>query len=400
MYKFSALKRIALTLLVGCTLSANSQMWVKVTNANVEVSVPAGTTTRYGVAADNLWSASTVFATAKTFTVNGTTFHDPDATGVHELQVLQTAAPQLVTVGIPTPVTVSASTTPTWVTISQSNEVIITSTASTLRLGVLADNLWVQLSVAANKTFVANSTTFNPDPDPHGSPHILQVLQTSADQNFVVGVDAVVTVPALAVVGPVAPTITWATPAPVTYGAALTASILDATASVPGTFTYSPALGSVPSVGTDTLTAYFTPTDTTDYTTVTSTVQLVVNQVAGPGVTWYIRGDGGTRYSTRTTTGQCDGKADVGYSGTGVNQHCAFNDYRFLWDDQSYGNDAWVISGGDTVIIRNGPYRVGYDNGTGSSSTWCFGGGGPYACFSPVLPAGTATQHTRRRHLG
>jgi hypothetical protein len=115
----------------------------------------------------------------------------------------------------------------------------------------------------------------------------------------------------------------------------------------------------------------------------------------GPGTTWYIRSDGGTRYSANQPTGQCDGKADVGYSGSGTNQHCAFNDYRFLYDDQSYGNHAWVIAGGDTVIIRNGPWRVGYNQGVSSNDTWCLGTGDPYDCSNPTFPAGTASQHTR-----
>src|SRR6266705_3708377 len=80
--------------------------------------------------------------------------------------------------------------------------------------------------------------------------------------------------------------------------------------------------------------------------------------------TWYVRKDGGTRYSVRAKTGQCDGKEDAPYHGKGVNQHCAFNDYRYLWDDQTYNNRAWVISGGDTVIIRGGPWRVGWDAAT------------------------------------
>ncbi len=33
------------------------------------------------------------------------------------------------------------------------------------------------------------------------------------------------------------------------------------------------------------------------------------------GETWYIRHDGGTRYSTKTHTGQCDGRADAPYQG-------------------------------------------------------------------------------------
>jgi hypothetical protein len=115
----------------------------------------------------------------------------------------------------------------------------------------------------------------------------------------------------------------------------------------------------------------------------------------GPGTTWYVRGDGGTRYSANTTTGQCDGKADAAYGGVGTNQHCAFNDYRFLYDDQSYGNRAWVIAGGDTVILRGGPWRVGFNQGISSNDKWCFGGSGPFDCSNPNVPAGTPTQHTR-----
>ena len=44
----------------------------------------------------------------------------------------------------------------------------------------------------------------------------------------------------------IAPTITWPTPAPIMYGTALSATQLDATASVPGTFVYSPPAGTVP----------------------------------------------------------------------------------------------------------------------------------------------------------
>jgi MBG domain (YGX type)/Bacterial Ig-like domain (group 3)/FG-GAP-like repeat len=81
------------------------------------------------------------------------------------------------------------------------------------------------------------------------------------------------------------PVITWATPAPITFGAPLTGTQLDATASVPGTFVYSPAAGTIPGGGTDTLTVTFTPTDTTDYSDATFTVQLTVNK-ATMTLTW------------------------------------------------------------------------------------------------------------------
>src|SRR6202020_1578519 len=74
-----------------------------------------------------------------------------------------------------------------------------------------------------------------------------------------------------------APAITWAQPAPVTAGATLGATQLDATANVPGSFMYSPAAGTVLASGTQQLTAVFSPTDTTDYSSATAHASLVVN---------------------------------------------------------------------------------------------------------------------------
>jgi hypothetical protein len=73
------------------------------------------------------------------------------------------------------------------------------------------------------------------------------------------------------------PTITWTTPAAISYGTALSATQLNASASVAGTYAYSPAAGSVLTAGPHTLSVIFTPTDTTDYTTAMSTVTLIVN---------------------------------------------------------------------------------------------------------------------------
>jgi hypothetical protein len=81
------------------------------------------------------------------------------------------------------------------------------------------------------------------------------------------------------------PAITWATPAAITYGTALSATQLDATSAVAGTFVYSPASGTVLTAGAQTLSVTLTPTDTTDYTTATATVTLTVNK-AMPAITW------------------------------------------------------------------------------------------------------------------
>src|SRR3979490_2331376 len=74
------------------------------------------------------------------------------------------------------------------------------------------------------------------------------------------------------------------------------------------------------------------------------------------GIAWYVRPDGGSRYSAGHTSGQCDGKADTAYGGTGTNQHCSFGDVRWLYDAQDGNPRSWVIAGGETVIIRGGPW--------------------------------------------
>ena len=54
-------------------------------------------------------------------------------------------------------------------------------------------------------------------------------------------------------------TITWSNPADITYGTALSNTQLNASSSVPGTFTYTPVSGTVLSAGTHTLNVDFTP---------------------------------------------------------------------------------------------------------------------------------------------
>jgi streptogramin lyase len=107
---------------------------------------------------------------------------------------------------------------------------------------------------------------------------------------------------------PGTPTITWPSPSAITYGTALSGTQLDATANVPGTFRYSPALGTVLTAGTQTLMVTFTPTDTTDYTTAGATVQLTVNK-ATPVITWPTPAP--INYGTPLGSAQLDATANV-----------------------------------------------------------------------------------------
>jgi Bacterial Ig-like domain (group 3)/MBG domain (YGX type) len=101
---------------------------------------------------------------------------------------------------------------------------------------------------------------------------------TLSDYNVVI-VDGTLTI------GQATPVITWANPAGIVFGTALGNAQLNATASVAGLLTYTPAAGTVPAAGTDTLSVTLTPADAVDYTTVTKTVQLTVSQ-ATPVITW------------------------------------------------------------------------------------------------------------------
>ena len=71
--------------------------------------------------------------------------------------------------------------------------------------------------------------------------------------------------------------ISWAALAPIHQGAALSGVQLDATANVPGSFSYAPGAGTVLPVGTQQLTVTFTPSDATDYTSATALNSLTVN---------------------------------------------------------------------------------------------------------------------------
>ncbi|WP_419806488.1 putative Ig domain-containing protein [Terriglobus sp.] len=185
--------------------------------------------------------------------------------------------------------------------------------------------------------------------------------------------------------------------------------------------------GTPKAVGTSSFTLVVKDAVRADTQTATASITIAAASVAAPPpvanptgqTTWYVRPDGGTRYSANVSTGQCDGLGDAAYPGKGVNQHCAFNDMRLLWQDGSfaYDNDqqssfparGWIGKGGDTYLLRGSiasgatPYRVGWsvpssacDPALDGRGQACFRGwqSDPYQGM-PSPPAGTAAQHTR-----
>jgi hypothetical protein len=105
------------------------------------------------------------------------------------------------------------------------------------------------------------------------------------------------------------PTITWSNPDDIVYGTLLSATQLNATASVPGTFIYTPALGTKLNAGsTQSLKVDFTPTDAVLYLSTSKTVAINVSK-ATPVITWSNPADIG--YPTSLSNTQLNATADV-----------------------------------------------------------------------------------------
>ena len=82
------------------------------------------------------------------------------------------------------------------------------------------------------------------------------------------------------------PPITWANPASIVYGTPLSSAQLNAVASVPGTFTYSPPAGTLLDPFYDyPMSVTFTPTDSADYAPVSAAAAITV-YAAKPTITW------------------------------------------------------------------------------------------------------------------
>ncbi len=82
------------------------------------------------------------------------------------------------------------------------------------------------------------------------------------------------------------PVITWSNPSDISYGTALTNAQLNASANVPGTYSYSPDFNDVPDAGTNvTLHVDFTPTDQVHYKSTSAEVHINIGKVT-PTITW------------------------------------------------------------------------------------------------------------------
>ena len=147
-----------------------------------------------------------------------------------------------------------------------------------------------------------------------GAGQVLAVTFAPADSTDYTGASAITTI----TVNQAAPVITWNQPSPITYGTALGAAQLDATANVPGTFVYSPPAGTVLPLGANqTLSVTFTPVDTTDYTTAPATTTITTTVPpcpSGTGVNfrWHYEYNGSSGSWSGTTTEVCPRSFSMG----------------------------------------------------------------------------------------
>src|SRR5690606_8834004 len=164
-----------------------------------------------------------------------------------------------------------------------------------------------QLNATAN---VAGTFTYTPPAGTILNAGANQVLSVNfvptdnANYNSVTGVTALITV------NKATPTVTWSNPAPITYGTPLSATQLNATASVAGTFVYAPGLGTVLNAGVNqALSVNFIPTDAANYNSVNGTTVFITVNKATPTVTW--NNPAAITYGTPLSATQLNAAANV-----------------------------------------------------------------------------------------
>jgi hypothetical protein len=188
----------------------------------------------------------------------------------------------LTAVFTPTESTYSAATATVQLTVNQANPVVTWPPPSAITQGTAISA--TQLDATAN---VPGAFSYSPAAGtvPPVGTQPLTATFTPTDATDYMPATAHNSLTVNANTGKSSPAISWRTPAAISYGTALSSAQLNATANVAGTFTYTPAAGTVLKPGTRTLSVSFTPTDTTTYSSATATVQLTVNQV-NPAITW------------------------------------------------------------------------------------------------------------------
>jgi YD repeat-containing protein len=167
-----------------------------------------------------------------------------------------------------------SSTASTTIDVGKGSQVLRWTDPLPILFGEALGSVQLNATVIASGTEPAGALTYTPPAGtvlPEGVHELkVSVAETASYLGATATVDILVRSSTFDVI--------WKTPAPITYGTALSAVQLNATATVAGTFNYTPADGTVLDAGSQQLTVVFTPADPR-YQPVTRSVSLQVLKV-------------------------------------------------------------------------------------------------------------------------
>src|SRR5579862_5611639 len=240
-------------------------------NFTLTIATPAGTAANtYNFVVTATPRSGTCQNNPKTLTANGTLVVVPGT--VPTTLVLNSVSPNSVAFGSTGPVTLTAT-----LTRNDTNAGVVGATVNFTVDGTAVG------SAVTSAGGVASFTTYNPSALTVATHNVAAAFSASTISGTQYGASNSGTLPLN--VGKATPTITWANPADIPYGTALSATQLNATASVAGSFVYTPAAGVVLNAGSgQNLHVDFTPTDGADYGSTSKDVSINVLQ-ATPTVT-------------------------------------------------------------------------------------------------------------------
>ena len=201
-----------------------------------------------------------------------------------------------------------------------------------------------------------------------------------------------------------ATTVSWSNPADIVYGAALGAAQLNATANVPGTFSYSPAVGALLNAGSHTLSVTFTPDDAANYDGASANVSVTVTKAAST-INWSNPAD--IVYGTALGGSQLNATANVAgtfsYSpaaGTVIGAGSQTLAVTFTPDDAanyngSSANVALTVNMAQSTITWSNPADVVYGTALGAAQLNATANVAGTFSYSPA--AGTMLEPARTR---
>ena len=263
------------------TITGAGNVAVQVTqagNANYSAATPVNQSFTVNPAALSITAndATTVFNTAiPAFSATYSGFVNGDTTAsLTGALTLTTTAVTGSNVGA-YPITPSGQSSANYTIAFNNGTLTVTPAAATVTLSGLAttfDFAAQAVTVATNPAGLSVSITYNGSASAPTNAGSYTVAATITDPNYTgnaIGTFAI---------AKATPLITWANPTAIIAGTALSATQLNATANIPGTFIYDPPAGTVLGVGANqALAAFFTPTDGTNHDPTSAQVAITVS---------------------------------------------------------------------------------------------------------------------------